>query len=220
MVTTEVWDKQYHEKGYFIKYPDENLIRFMAKYFYDAPDRKGIKILDIGSGVGRNTIYLAKEGFSAFGVEATYSGIEISERRQGIEGVNAVFKKADLTKIPFTEEYFDAVVDIQAIQHNTYKEINEILHEIKRVLKPNGIFFAKMVRTQDHSFRKGGVIEKHTLDEIWEGTFVGAGVTHFFDIDELKKFESIFTEIDIERTETTFNNMKEKSVYWLVTAKR
>ena len=31
---------------------------------------------------------------------------------------------------------------------------------------------------------------------------------------------SIFTEVNIEYTETTFNNMKEKSVYWLITAKR
>lgn len=121
MVTAEVWNKQYREKGYFIKYPDEDLIRFMAKYFYDAPDRKGIKILDIGSGVGRNTIYLAKEGFSAFGVEATDSGIEISEKKQEIEGVYAVFKKGNLTKIHFPEEYFDAVVDRQSSIIHTEK---------------------------------------------------------------------------------------------------
>ena len=210
MVTTEAWDKQYYEKGYFIKYPDEDLIRFMAKYFYNAPDRKRIKILDVGSGVGRNTIYLAKEGFSAFGVEATDSGIEVSTKRREIEGVDAIFKKADLIKIPFPEEYFDAVVDIQTIQHNTYKQINEIMQEIKRVLKPNGIFFATMVSTQDRSFKKGKVIEKHALDEIWDGTFVGAGVTHFFDLGELRSLMSLFTEVNIEYTKTTFNNMKEK----------
>jgi len=220
MVTSEVWNKQYREKGYFIKYPDEDLIRFMAKYFYNAPDRKGIKILDIGSGVGRNTIYLAKEGFSAFGVEATDSGIKISQRRQEIEGVDAVFKKGNLTKIPFPEEYFDAVVDIQAIQHNTYREINEILQEIKRVLKPDGIFFAKMVSIRDHYFKKGRVIEKHTLDDIGGGTFVNAGITHFFDLDELRSLMSLFTEVNIEYTETSFNTMKEKNVYWLITAKK
>ena len=91
MVTIEAWDKQYRDKGYFLKYPDENLIRFMAKYFYDAPNRAEIKILDLGSGVGRNTIYLAKEGYNAFGVEATDSGIEVSKKRREIEGVNAVF---------------------------------------------------------------------------------------------------------------------------------
>jgi 2-polyprenyl-3-methyl-5-hydroxy-6-metoxy-1,4-benzoquinol methylase len=145
MVTLEVWDKQYREKGYFIKYPDEDLIRFMVKHFYNAPDRKKIKILDLGSGVGRNTIYLAKEGYSAFGREATDYGIQVSKKKREIEGVNTVFKKSYLTKIPFPEEYFDAVVGIQAIPHNTDKEIKNILHEIKRVLKPNGVFFAKMV---------------------------------------------------------------------------
>jgi 2-polyprenyl-3-methyl-5-hydroxy-6-metoxy-1,4-benzoquinol methylase len=220
MVTSEVWNKQYRERGYFIKYPDEDLIRFMAKHFYNVPDRKKVKILDIGSGVGRNTIYLAKEGFSAFGVEATDSGIEVSKKRREVEGTNAVFKKGNLTKIPFAEEYFDAVVDIQAIQHNTYEEIKKILQEVKRILKPNGVFFAKMVSTQDYSFKKGRAIEEHTLDNIREGTFVDAGVTHFFDLDELRSLMSIFTEVDIEYTETTFDNMKEKSVYWLITAKR
>ena len=176
MVTIEMWNKQYRERGYFIKYPDENLIRFMAKHFYNVPDRKRIKILDLGSGVGRNTIYLAKEDYSAFGVEATASGIEVSKKRREIEGINAIFKKGNLTKIPFSEEYFDAVVDIQAIQHNTCEEIKKILQEIKRVLKPNGMFFAKIVSTQDHSFKKGKVIEEHTLDDIREGTFVGGGL--------------------------------------------
>lgn len=220
MVTSEVWDKQYREKGYFIKYPDENLIRFMAKYFYNTPDRKKVKILDIGSGVGRNTIYLAKEGYSAFGLEATDSGIEVSKKRLELEGINAGFKKGNSTKIPFPEEYFDTVVDIQAIPHNTYKEIKEILQEVKRVLKPNEMLFAKMVSTQDRSFKKGREIEKHTLDDIREGTFVDAGVTHFFDFAELKSLMAIFTEINIEYTETAFNNMKEKSAYWLVTAKK
>ena len=220
MVTSEVWDKQYRERGYFIKYPDENLIRFMAKHFYNVPDRKKIKILDLGSGVGRNTIYLAKEGYIAFGVEATDSGIEISKKMREIEGINAIFKKGNLTKIPFPEKYFDAVVDIQAIQHNTYEEIKKILQEIKRVLKPNGMFFAKMVSTRDHSFKKGRVIEERTLDDIREGTFVEGGITHFFDLDELRSLMSLFTEVNIEYTRTTFNNMKEKSVYWLITAKR
>lgn len=177
MVTIDAWNKQYRSKGYFIKYPDENLIRFMAKYFYNAPDRKGVKILDLGSGVGRNTIYLAKEGYNAFGLEATDSGIEVSKKRRKIEGVNAVFKKGNLTKIPFPGEYFDAVVDIPAIQHNTYKEIKKILQEIKRVLTPNGMFFAKIVSIRDHSFKKGRVIEEHTLDDIREGTFVGGDYT-------------------------------------------
>lgn len=44
MVTIDAWNKQYRSKGYFLKYPDKDLIRFMAKYFYNAPDRK--KVVD------------------------------------------------------------------------------------------------------------------------------------------------------------------------------
>jgi hypothetical protein len=31
---------------------------------------------------------------------------------------------------------------------------------------------------------------------------------------------SLFTEVNIEYTETSFNTMKEKNVYWLITAKK
>ena len=53
-----------------------------------------------------------------------------------------------------------------------------------------------------------------------EKALLWGGITHFFDLDELRSVMSIFTVIDINYTETTFNNMKEKSVYWLITAKR
>jgi len=59
-----VWEEVFRAQEWG-KYPPEHVIRAVARNFYKAPDRKAVKILDIGSGPGANTWYVAREGFSA-----------------------------------------------------------------------------------------------------------------------------------------------------------
>jgi len=51
------------------KYPTENFVRFVARNYYDAPDRSKISFLDLGCGAGANARYLRAEGFLVFTVD-------------------------------------------------------------------------------------------------------------------------------------------------------
>ena len=64
------WDKIFSTQEWG-KYPGEELIRFIARNFYAAPNRKDIRILEVGCGTGANLWFLAKEGFNAFGIDGS-----------------------------------------------------------------------------------------------------------------------------------------------------
>ncbi|MEI9897627.1 MAG: hypothetical protein WDN28_28155 [Chthoniobacter sp.] len=46
-----VWERLFREQEWG-KYPPEHVIRFVARNFYKAPDRKQVRLLDLGGGTG------------------------------------------------------------------------------------------------------------------------------------------------------------------------
>src|SRR5207253_2900607 len=57
------------------KYPPEYVIRWAARHFYKAPDRKAVRILDLGSGPGACAWYLSREGFSVEAIDGSATAI-------------------------------------------------------------------------------------------------------------------------------------------------
>jgi 2-polyprenyl-3-methyl-5-hydroxy-6-metoxy-1,4-benzoquinol methylase len=62
------------------KYPEESLIQFIARNFYET-DRRGIRILEIGCGPGANIWYLSRENFNVYGIDRNKTAINIAKRR-------------------------------------------------------------------------------------------------------------------------------------------
>jgi SAM-dependent methyltransferase len=96
-----------------------------------------LKILDAGCGDGRFLKELQKIGIKhLYGVD--YSERALSFGRLLIPEAN--FFKADLTtKIPFEDEFFDAIFMIETLEHIIPEKINNLLINLRRVLKKDGI---------------------------------------------------------------------------------
>lgn len=123
------------------KYPPEELIRFVAQNYYNVGIRSDIKILDVGCGTGAGTWFMAREGFSTIGIDGSSTAINKAKKRFQDEGLIGDFIIGDIEKIDYPNNYFDAITDIVAIQHNKYSNIIKIVEEIYRVLKPGGKLF-------------------------------------------------------------------------------
>ena len=61
-------------------YPTEHVIRFIARNYYNVPERGKIKILDFGCGTGAHTWYLAREGFDAYAFDGSESAIRRAKK--------------------------------------------------------------------------------------------------------------------------------------------
>mgnify|MGYP003879618849 CR=1 FL=1 len=105
---------------------------------------KGGRILDLGCGGGLDllALYEMTEGRAElYGVDMTDKALELAERRTktlGTEGIRLL--KGDITSLPFEDGFFDMVTVAWVLHHVLEGELDRIFDEIKRVLRPGGMF--------------------------------------------------------------------------------
>jgi len=69
------WNRIFKEQGKVFLKPQEDIPRIVRLF-----KKKSVKrILDLGCGSGRHTVYLAKHGFEVYGIDIAPKGIEITK---------------------------------------------------------------------------------------------------------------------------------------------
>ena len=133
--TEQFWDKKnLCEETKLSRSPifiDKNQI--VANYFSGLSG----KLLNIGVGNGALENLLIRK---TFGIE--FFGIDIS--REAIKKINKIVKgkylAANVQKIPFDDNLFDFVVELDVLEHLQKGESIKSLGEVRRVIKDKGIF--------------------------------------------------------------------------------
>ena len=156
------------------KYPPESLIQFIARNFYKLV-RKDIRILEVGCGTGANIWYLTREGFKVFGIDRSDVAINIAKKRMKDEKLNANLQVGDIVNLPFEDNFFDVVIDIECLYCNTNENANRIYSEIQRVIKPNGKFFSKTFSDKMYIGESQTKIAELEYTNIDNGPFKGKG---------------------------------------------
>lgn len=128
------------------QYPREDLIRFVARNYYAAPDRGAVRFLDLGCGAGAATWYLAREGFSVTAMDGSLSAMNrLAERLAFNEAARCTLMLQDLTllqRASFREDAFDCVLDICTTQHLDDTHQENLITNAHRWLKPGGCIFS------------------------------------------------------------------------------
>jgi hypothetical protein len=76
IMETQGWDpvwEQIFASREWGKYPPEHVVRFVARNFYRVPDRKQVRLLEVGCGPGAN-VWASSEGF--VGVLGLSAGVD------------------------------------------------------------------------------------------------------------------------------------------------
>ena len=109
---------------------------FVARSIF--PDRKNIRVLDYGCGAGHVVKLLLADGFDAWGCDVFYDGGNYSG--QVVDGLlgSRVQRIVD-NRIPYGDASFDLVISNQVLEH--VADMDVVLGEMKRVLKPDGHTF-------------------------------------------------------------------------------
>lgn len=108
----------------------------------------GMVILDAGCGSGRNLVFFLRSGFNVFGIDQSSDAIAHTRRLAAALAPNLPkenFWVEDVARMPFGDACFDAVLS-SAVLHfaSSEEEWLAMVDEMWRVLKPGGIFFARL----------------------------------------------------------------------------
>jgi 2-polyprenyl-3-methyl-5-hydroxy-6-metoxy-1,4-benzoquinol methylase len=192
----ELWNQVYSTKS-MARYPDNMLIRFVAKHYYDAPNRKEVKFFDVGCGVGSSTWYLAREGFSVVAIDWSDQAMEQLRLRLKFENLEALMVKGDITKLdqlPLQPDLFDCVVDVSSLCYVPQNKIESLMKKLHMVLKPGGRIF---------SMSPTAISAKEPFNNTIDGVELNSNFrTQLEMVDLFKDFENLKISLytyDVER---------------------
>jgi ubiquinone/menaquinone biosynthesis C-methylase UbiE len=98
-------------------------------------DPAGLKVLDLGCGTGRHSLWLAKAGAAVFAVDLSAGMLAEARSKAGAELVS--FLQHDLhDRLPFESQQFDLVISGLVLEH--LRDLEFFFADAWRVLKPGG----------------------------------------------------------------------------------
>jgi len=98
------------------------------------------RVVDLGCGMGRHTVYLAARGFDVTGTDNAPAAIAGCKQSLDRLGLTATLIETDMTEFPFPDGYFDGVISANVIHHTYRATIARIIASITHKLSPRGIF--------------------------------------------------------------------------------
>ena len=149
----EGWDGVYRihkldEIPWHSSQPDRNLVKLIR----EKKIKKG-SVLDMCSGDGTNSIYLASKGFKVVGVDISPKAVEIAKERCKKRNVMCDYSVGDILKIK-PDQKFDFVFDRGCFHHISNKNKPEYAMLVNRLLKKKGKFFLLCFSDRNPPFDK------------------------------------------------------------------
>jgi len=173
----QVWDSISQEWYEFKVHPAEHVEEFLK-------DKTG-KVLDLGSGAGRHLQNIPRG--KMYLVDFSSGMIELAKKRAKAKNIDAEFAVADLTKLPYENNFFDSAIAIASL-HCVEGEKNreKAVKELFRVLKTKAQAEICVWNKNSERFAKS---KKEKLVK-WHDK--GARYYYLFDDDEIYKlFEKV-----------------------------
>src|ERR1700730_17058027 len=212
------WDKIYQR--HVKRYPAEEAVGFVLRNFGSAPARHDVKILDLGCGQGAHLWFLAREGFEAYGIDGSATGVELARALLVKDGLSAHLVTGDLVDLDryYPATRFGGLIDVGSVQHNPLGPAKRILDQARNLLKPGGKIFSMMTRAGTSGDGLGTPAGARAWKDIPEGPLSGFGFIQLCTRDDVETLFSGFTHLRIDTVDQTVDDGKYVSKRWLIEA--
>jgi len=119
----------------------------------DFANTRGLRVLEIGCGMGTDGAQFAKAGADYTGVDLTNAAVELARKRFEVSGLKGEFRVADAERLDFPDKSFDLVYSHGVLHHTP--DIEAAVREIHRVLKPGGRAIVMLYHLGSYNYRIG-----------------------------------------------------------------
>lgn len=156
--------------------PDTNLVNLIEKGVVE----KG-RVLDVCSGLGTQTIYMAEQGFEVYGIDISPTAVNMAKTRCKTKRAVCNLIAGDAVKLKYPDEFFTFVFDRGCFHSIRPEKREEFIRGIHRVLKKRGKYHMTCF-----SYKNGPAPNHFTEDDIRRY------FSRLFNILTIK--EEVFTE--------------------------
>jgi SAM-dependent methyltransferase len=189
------WDNTFsHKSDFFGKEPSESAQKAAEMFKREGKN----KILELGGGQGRDTLFFAANGFQVTTLDYSESAIQaITEKAQAVGlSQSIVARQHDVrNSLPFEAETFEACYShMLYCMALTTSELEFLFDEVWRVLRPKGINFYTVRHTKDPHFGTG----IHRGEDMYE---VGGFIVHFFSREKVEHLAKGYEIVSIDEFE-------------------
>ena len=189
------WEKNFSNKpemfGLEPSIPAKKALNFFK-------EKKINNIIELGAGLGRDSIFFAKNNIKIQALDYSSSGIKI---------INHKIKKNNLSnyistklfdvreKLPFKDNSIDACYShMLYCMALTIDDLQKLNNEIHRILKPNGLNIYTVRHTNDGDYKNG----KHIGEDLYEND---GFIVHYFSEEKVNSLLNGFKNITLEKFE-------------------
>jgi 2-polyprenyl-3-methyl-5-hydroxy-6-metoxy-1,4-benzoquinol methylase len=109
MIESKAWNWNIDIDEYWEKVSDEFLP--VALHWKSNQLRK---VLDLGCGIGRNSLYLAENGFDVYAYDLSESGLARLTAEARKSKLEVKIQKGDMIDLPYETDSFDCILDSPA----------------------------------------------------------------------------------------------------------
>src|SRR6266699_3450587 len=117
----------------------------------DFRSARGLKVLEIGCGLGTDGAQFAEAGADYTGVDLTEAAVELARRRFELFSLPGKFQTADAENLAFADDSFDLVYSHGVLHHTP--ETEKAIQEIHRVLRPGGRAVVMLYHRGSYNYR-------------------------------------------------------------------
>jgi tellurite methyltransferase len=186
----EIWKSEEGRKWWLE--PEPLVVSFLPRFKEEGVEQ----VLDLGFGLGRHSVLMAKEGFDVFGIETSPAGLQFALDWAEREGVALNLTTGDMSDLPWESDSFDLVLAWNVIYHGAAEYIQRSIAEIERCLRPGGYLLCTLISTKNDQCGLGEEIEKGTF--VIHGHEEKSYPHHYFDRGEVEAFLGRFTLLECE----------------------
>tara|TARA_B100000131_G_scaffold65508_1_gene61875 strand:- start:9 stop:662 length:654 start_codon:yes stop_codon:yes gene_type:complete len=169
---------------------------YSAKKALDLFKKNNItNIIELGAGLGRDTIFFAQNGIYVHAIDYSLSATNIIKKRSKENNLDALIRVENYDirkKLNCDNENFQAcyshMLFCMALTNQDLKDLNQ---EIFRILKKDGFNIYTVRNHTDGDFKKG----KHRGEDMYE---MNGFIVHYFSENKIKSLLNGFTNISIE----------------------